>query len=90
MGIDIPFTMNGGKKDKSFRLFNNEQLDMNYKLNNISFLSIIDKITGVKQNSDAYLKASDTKKYYEDIKTKNKQEKINKEKKIKKKNKEKK
>ena len=49
MGIDIPFTMNGGKKDKSFRLFNNEQLDMNYKLNNISLLSIIDKITGTKE-----------------------------------------
>jgi len=45
MGIDIPFTLHGGKKNKSFRLFNNEQLDMNYKLNNLSFLSLIDRIT---------------------------------------------
>lgn len=70
MGIDIPFTLHGGKKNKSFRLFNNEQLDMNYKLNNLSFLSLIDRITKTNQQQESYIKASNSKKYYEELKTK--------------------
>ena len=68
------------KKNKSFVLFNNEQLDMNYKLNNLSFLSIIDKITSKNNNDESYLKASNSQKYYNELK-------LNDKKKMKKKNK---
>ena len=71
MKVKIPFIMNGGDNKN---IYNNDQLDLKFKLKNLSLLGIIDKLTNgtimTNDNSinDNLIKASDTKEYYKKIK----------------------
>mgnify|MGYP005992037785 CR=1 FL=1 len=79
MGVDIPFVINGGKKnnnkkDQTFQLFDSEQLDINFKFNNLSLLSMIDKITQKQDQTtnNQFMKGSETEEYYKELKLKSK------------------
>ena len=63
MSLKIPFIKNGGNK-KKINLFDNEQLDINFKLKNLSLLSLINKLVETNSVSNELVKASDTKEYY--------------------------
>lgn len=63
MSLKIPFIKNGGNK-KKINLFDNEQLDLNFKLKNLSLLSLVNKLVESNSMSNDLVKASDTKEYY--------------------------
>ena len=69
MSLKIPFIKTGGNKNK-INLFDNDQLDLNFKLKNLSLLSLINEVIESNDQSDL-VKASDTKKYYMDLENKN-------------------
>ncbi len=57
--------MNGGDNKN---IYNNEQLELNFKLQNLTLLGMIDKLTKQQDESDNLIKASNTKEYYKKIK----------------------
>ncbi len=65
MKVKIPFIMNGGDNKN---IYNNEQLELNFKLQNLTLLGMIDKLTKQQDESDNLIKASNTKEYYKKIK----------------------
>jgi hypothetical protein len=73
--IKIHFTNKniGGNKDV-FNIFNEQQLNSNYKISSISLLKMFETMFAKKNKSnnskDIYIKGSETKKYYEKIKKK--------------------
>lgn len=69
MKVKVPFIMNGGDP-KKFNLFNNDQLDINFKLKNISLLNSINNILLSNNNKDDLIKASETKEYYKNLENK--------------------
>ena len=68
--LNLPFIMNGGKKSN---IFNEEQLDLTFKLKNIGLLNVINKLTTNDDSKINILKASDTKNYYKNLNKKKKQ-----------------
>lgn len=56
--------MNGGKNTN---LFTENQLDLNFKLKNLNLFKIVDKLTDDNNDEDSMTKASETKKYYENL-----------------------
>ena len=73
--IKIHFTNKniGGNKDV-FKVFDEQQLNSNYKISSISLLKMFETMFTKKNKSnnfkDIYIKGSETKKYYEKIKKK--------------------
>jgi 3-deoxy-D-arabino-heptulosonate 7-phosphate (DAHP) synthase class II len=84
--IKIPFTneLKGGNK-KSFKILDDKQLVKNVK-NNTSILNMIKKFIDINNTSLSmnntnkinYIKASDTKEYYQKINKKTREKKIKK------------
>ena len=76
--MNIPFiNKNKGGNKNIFTLFDNKQLNTNYKISTISFLKMFESI--LKKNNrnnfnsnskNIYIKGSETKKYYEQLKIK--------------------
>jgi len=81
--LKIHFTnKNIGGNKNIFKLFDNNQLNVNYKISTISFLKMFENM--IKKNNrnnisnnvsnniskNIYNKGSETKKYYEQLKTK--------------------
>jgi len=68
--IHLPFTMKNSKKDKSFKLKTSK--DFSGSAKNESFLNFFKKIIYQNNmnnsNKIIYMKASDSKKYYENTK----------------------
>ena len=69
MKVKVPFIMNGGDP-KKVNLFNNDQLDINFKLKNISLLNSINNILLSNNKQDDLIKASETKEYYKNLENK--------------------
>ena len=69
MKVKVPFIMNGGDP-KKINLFNNDQLDINFKLKNISLLNSINNILLSNNKQDDLIKASETKEYYKNLENK--------------------
>ena len=72
--INIPFTneMSAGNK-KSFKLLNDKQLNINYKISTISLLNVLEHLVEKKKNSlniDKlfFEKGSKSKSYYTKLK----------------------
>jgi hypothetical protein len=61
--MKIPFVMNGGKNTN---LFTENQLDLNFKLKNLNLFKIVNKLTEDKED-EIMIKASETKKYYDNL-----------------------
>ena len=67
--IPIHFVQsNKGGVNNAFHIFNDKQLNYNYQVSTVSLLKLFESI--IKKNNqnsqkNFYLKASDTKKYYE-------------------------
>ena len=61
--MKIPFVMNGGKNTN---IFTENQLDLNFKLKNLNLFKIVNKLTN-DDDDDSMIKASETKKYYENL-----------------------
>ena len=63
--VKIPFIMNGGDNKN---IYNSEEIELNFKLQNLTLLGIIDKLTKKKEEEDkdthTLIKASNTKDYY--------------------------
>ena len=73
--LNIHFTnKNIGGNKNIFKLFDDNQLNINYKISTISFLKMFENM--MKKNDrnniskNIYNKGSETKKYYEQLKTK--------------------
>lgn len=64
--MKIPFIVNGGNKSN---IFNEKQLDLNFKINSLNLLDIVHKLSNNNDNINI-IKASETKKYYEKLKKK--------------------
>ena len=60
--MKIPFVMNGGKNTN---IFTENQLDLNFKLKNLNLFKIVNKLTD--DDDENMIKASETKKYYENL-----------------------
>ena len=76
--INVPFTneMNAGNK-KSFKLLNDKQLNINYKISTISLLNVFEHLVENKKNNlniDKlfFEKGSTSKNYYIKLKKNNK------------------
>ena len=61
--MKIPFVMNGGKNTN---IFTENQLDLNFKLKNLNLFKIVNKLTD-DDDDENMIKASETKKYYENL-----------------------
>ena len=77
--LKIHFTnKNIGGNKNIFKLFDNNQLNINYKISTISFLKMFENMMKKNNNNNIsnnfskniYNKGSETKKYYEQLKTK--------------------
>lgn len=56
--------MNGGKNTN---IFTENQLDLNFKLKNLNLFKIVNKLTDDDDDNNSMIKASETKKYYENL-----------------------
>jgi len=61
--MKVPFVMSGS--NKNINLFNNDQLDINFTLQNLGLFKIIDKMTNEKDIE--FMKGSESKEYYEKL-----------------------
>jgi hypothetical protein len=72
--LKLPFILNGGNNKKSFKLLNEKELTKKTLNQSAGMLSYLQKIlyensSNMNNSSNFnYIKASETKKYYKDIK----------------------